>query len=427
MSTPQPPRQPTPESGAGFSAQPPFQGQPPQPAQGQHSQPQYGQPQYSQPQYVQQPDGTYAQAGYGAAQLPVQQPPQPPTKPRRPWILWVILAAVLVVVLVVVGGFFAVRALLGATSVAPPVDEVPTAAEDTPEYIETAAYIDGLIEKYYSENPDEQAEFFPNGRAGYDSTYMNDFMISLVETQVELEDLADLEVFESSGVFVSDVADLVLSVRTKAEGLERTFLAQESFGSKRLTLEDGTEYSSDGEYYPEGTPAYNAEREAFAQNFVGQPDANGSYAAAGEELAAGLGVTLNHNFREILDYCGSSDGSTETDTSTGAAYCDKSPGVVYINHDSVSYESDVHSPYYIQMIKHEFGHARIAGVCATTRPEIASTAGINSETLTNAFTVLYLGGDAALLQQVAVDRPEYLITEEANQLARGIHDNSACQ
>lgn len=360
-------------------------------------------------------------------QPPVQPQAQPQAQPRRLWILWVVLAAVLAVVLVVVGGFFAARALLGATSAAPPVEEVPTAAEDTPEYKEAAAYIDGLIETYHSENPEEQAEFFPGGAAGYDSTYMNDFMISLVETQVELEDLADLEGFEARGDIASDVADLVLSLRTKAEDLERMFLAQESFGSKRLTLEDGTQYSSDGEYYPEGTPAYNAEREAFAQGFVGQPDANGSYAAAGEELAAGLGVTLNHNFGEILDYCGRSDGSTETDTSTGAAYCDQSPGVVYINHDSVSYEADVHSPYYIQMIKHEFGHARIAGVCATTRPQVASVAGMNHETLTNAFTVLYLGGDADLLQQVAVDRPEYLITEEANQLAQGIHDSSTCQ
>ena len=142
-------------------------------------------------------------------QSPVQPQAQPQAQPRRLWILWVVLAAVLAVVLVVVGGFFAARALLGATSAAPPVEEVPTAAEDTPEYKEAAAYIDGLIETYHSENPEEQAEFFPGGAAGYDSTYMNDFMISLVETQVELEDLADLEGFEARGDIASDVADLV--------------------------------------------------------------------------------------------------------------------------------------------------------------------------------------------------------------------------
>ena len=59
-------------------------------------------------------------------------------------------------------------------------------------------------------------------------------------------------------------------------------------------------------------------------------------------------------------------------------------------------------------------------------PRMLQAPELHSEILTNAFTVLNLGGDAALLRQVAIDRPEYLITEEANQQAQGIHHSGIC-
>ena len=440
MSTPQPPHQPEPSTPVNDGLQPqpgspqpgppqPYPGQP-QPVQPQpHGAPAYAQPQppqtvYGQPQSPQLPDYGQPQQPappvYGQHQTQFAPPQQQPASaPKRRWILWVALSAGLVVLLGISAAlFFGMRSL---SSIGPrPVESSVLAAD--PAYVEAAGEVDELVETYASISVDEQAEYFPGGAEGYDSSYMTAFLAGLNELDLEFESWATADTYLHDGALSE-----ALAVRDALKDLERSFLAQEGLGERFVTFDDGTEAYLDGEYYPEGTPALNAEREAFAQGFVGQPDANGSYAAAGEELAAGLGVTLNHNFREILYYCGDSNGSTETDTSTAAAYCDQSPGVVYINHDSATYEADVHSPYYIQMIKHEFGHARIAGVCATTKPGVAATSGVNGETITNAFTVLYLGGDAGLLQLAAERRPEYLITEEANQVAQGIHDSAACE
>ncbi len=190
-----------------------------------------------------------------------------------------------------------------------------------------------------------------------------------------------------------------------------------------VTLADGTYYESDGRYFPQGTPEFNAAREAFAQNFVPYLDGDGSYAAAGEELVAALGMNLSYDFQEMFSYC-PADGFTIQDTGgIGAAYCPSVRDTIYVNAQGNNYPNTVYDLYYIALLKHEFAHVRTAGICATSQPGV-TLGDAHFEATASSYAAMFLGADRDRMAWAAADYPAYTMTEATDNAAQLIHDGS---
>lgn len=435
MSTPQ---APTPDNEPDGTT-PPWAESPPQPQYQQPYPPQYAPPQYDPTQYqtAQQPSPQYPnapqypkaryQADQYAQQYPAAQygqyPPyaQTAAKPRQLWILWVALAAVLVLVIIAAAAAFQIsRSFGGAPAVAPPVEPTSMSVAETQTYIETDDYLSDMYDRYEAMSDDEMAALFPGGALGYDSSYVTDFFFLL---NGQLEDLyfyADFTAYDEHE-YDTDILD----IRDAADEIEREFLAQENFSEYVFgTLEDGTEYESDGRYFPEGTPALNAEREAFAQNFAPYLDGNGSYQAAGEELVAALGMKLSYNFDEMYVAC-PADGFTISDPrSVGAAYCPGVRDTIYVNSNGYNYPNILYDLYYIDLLKHEFAHVRTTGTCGTSQPGVTLTGSAHFEATASSYAMMFLGADGGRLAAAAGDFPEYTMTDATNQAAQSIHDGN---
>ncbi len=385
-----------------------------------------GQYQTHQYQYQYQDPGQYHspyQYQPGSPTLPPGSQAPQAGKPGRMWILWVSMAAGLVVILALIAAAYQYSRFLtsiGSLS-SPTVTHEPmvTQVSETPLYLETDEYLSGMVDEYGAMSIDALAALFPGGAVGYDSSYVLDFQLALGGLQEQLEEVGALTAYEPT-----DFDYELYDIQDEAAETERRFLAQEDLGQYfTLQQEDGTTYQSDGRYFPQGTPALNAEREAFAQSFVPYLDGNGTYAAAGEELVAGLSMRLSYDFPEMFVYC-PADGFTIQDTgSIGAAYCPSVHDTIYVNAQGNNYPALLADPYYIDLLKHEFAHVRTTGICATSQPGV-TLGGAHFEATASSYAAMFLGADRDRLAWAAADFPAYTMTPETDQAAQLIHDGT---
>ncbi|GAA1314910.1 hypothetical protein GCM10020360_19210 [Nonlabens tegetincola] len=363
--------------------------------------------------------------GQFAGQLPPAGQAVAPQK-KRSWIGWAIagvgVAIVIVIALVVsLANFLRSTSDLtdalsrpGTWTPAPPSAGPVTGAE-RPGFEAADAIVNGTYEKYSAMTPEELSQFFPNGQAGYDEHYVGAFL-SLLETQTK-------ELGFVGSITAAD-ADLDAGIQEASDAvteLERRFLAQEHFDKLVvITLEDGTKYNYHGEYYPRGTEAFNAQREAFAAGFVPYLDANGTYVSAVNELAAGLGMHLSSSMDDFFAACPDTSTLSLRPEDLGGAYCPQRPFTIFVNEQHVNYGNLIYDPYFFDLIKHEFAHARIVGTCNTSMPA-SIPAGTHFEAATSSYTVLFLGGNRDLLNQSANGSADYLMTEASDHGAQLIH------
>lgn len=375
------------------------------------------QPQYQQPYPLEQlaPGSPYVTNYAPAPHTLTSQ------KPKHRWILWASIAAGLIVALTIGATAYELGRILAASTPLPNLTEQtspePSLASEGELYKQTDEHLTEMMRKYEAMSIDEIAAFFPGGAAGYDATYVRDFQVLLEDLDRRLSEIGAFTVYEDANYDTE-----ILSIRSNADELERSFLHQENFPlGVSVALADGTFYESDGQYFPQGTPEFNATREAFAQSFVPYLDDNGSYAAAGEELVAGLGMNLSYDFQEMFTHC-PAEGFVIQDTgSIGAAYCPTVRDTIYVNGQGNNYPNILYDLYFIDLLKHEFAHVRTTGICATSQPA-ATLRGAHFEATASSYAAMFLGADRDRLAWAAGDYPDYTMTEATDSAAQLIHD-----
>lgn len=374
--------------------------------------------------------------GYAQGQAPGQPqaqgpwPASPPAKKGRVG-LWLALAggavAIIIIVALVISFSNFMRSaadLRGALSKGGPATSAPVEPKfgDTvlgsehPSFAAAEEFVTGTYERYAAMSEEEISEFFPHGRAGYNEDYAGAFVEFLSSQTKELRFAAVVRASEP------EIATAIQDVVDETTELERKFLAQEFFDRKIIVeLPDGSRYSHMGEYYPQGSDAYNAEREAFATGFVPYLDANGTYVAAVNDLVAGLGMELSTSMDDFAAACPNMDQMVLQPHELAGAYCPTTPFTIYLNEQHPNHGSMIYDPYFIDLIKHEFAHARIAGTCSTTNPA-SLPAGVNFEAATSSYAVLFFGGDRERLNGSNSGSPAYLMSEASDTGARLIHE-----
>ncbi|MEB4613946.1 hypothetical protein [Leucobacter sp. M11] len=211
----------------------------------------------------------------------------------------------------------------------------------------------------------------------------------------------------------------------KADEYERRFLAGEDLDvTISITRADGSVFESDGTA-PEGIDpraAEEAAQEAAESNAdpLG-PDANGSYAAAGQTLVAGFGVTLDYDYSSIYASCMSNPSHDPEQVI--ASYCHATPDRIYINPEFRGYPEILNSPDFLDTVRHELAHHLVGRTCGTSAPPITGTA---NEGVANSYATLFLGADRDRLAQISEGIPEYAMSAETDELARGIRDQERC-
>ncbi|KIP52350.1 hypothetical protein [Leucobacter komagatae] len=359
-------------------------------------------------------------------------PTSPPAKKGRIG-LWLALAggavAIIVIVALVVSFSNLIRSaadLGGALSRGGPATSAPAEPDfgDTvlgsehPSFAAAEEFVTGTYERYAAMSEEEISEFFPHGRAGYNEDYAGAFVEFLSSQTKELRLTAVVRASEP------EIATAIQDVVDGTTEFERKFLAQEFFNRKIIVqLPDGSRYSHMGEYYPQGSDAYNAEREAFATGFVPYLDANGTYVAAVNDLVGGLGMELSTSMDDFAAACPNMDQMVLQPHELAGAYCPTTPFTIYLNEQHPNHGNIIYDPYFVDLIKHEFAHARIAGTCNTINPA-SLPAGVNFEAATSSYAVLFFGGDRERLNAANSRSPAYLTSEASDTGARLIHEGN---
>lgn len=415
----------------------------------------YPPPQYPSPQYPQQPGGWYPQysggPGYpGGPQYPYGGGPMPPRRPPRKsngTTVAVVAISVVVVVVLAIGLVFAgiawkvnaVRRDLtsavengygssgdsggsgsggtgGSTGGGSDDGGLPDDGTDivpcsaSKQYASYTQLVNDTYDKY--EQKIEAGTIFDDlslPATQESADYVHDFMIILTDRKSALR--FGCEITTS----VDELDDIYETKSGEVKELERKLNAHEDFGiTIRIKRSDGSVYESDGGAPPEQTIA---DVENAIRAVPVTAGADGTYLGVGESIVKAAGLSANYDFQQIYQYC----SRTGSDEYTMAAFCAANPSVIYVNQAHAGYSSNIATPYYADVIKHEMGHALVYRQCGTTRPPV----GVNGEALANSYALKYLGGNRENLQRNTQDFPEYTMSDASDQAAERVH-NKQC-
>lgn len=226
---------------------------------------------------------------------------------------------------------------------------------------------------------------------------------------------------------IKALADMESKMKA-GEPLGFTVEVVDADGKRRTVDTDATEFHDNPQAKQEArpdSPATDSIRETLSTKWehailsVPNDPVDGSFKQTGEKIITSVGLNYTYDFQSVYNYC-YSEGRL-SDSQTLAVYCAATPNVIYINADNLNLGVDQYSlPYYASAIRHELAHAMIHRICGTPRPPM----GVDSEALTNSYTVLYFGGDFDQLQQNATEggAPWYAMTEASHQAAKLVHD-----
>lgn len=327
-----------------------------------------------------------------------------------------VIAMVLVVGLVIVTGLIwqvvrSVSDLTGTAGGGTPSTSSSAGADEVPIYIlgerpgwpELSDHVETMHQKYSDALADGSiTKYVPDTDEGI--AYAQAFVYILTDYKVAL-----MWMGATASTEPSDLDNQIAGFRSEVDGYEARFLAGEDLGATvRIVHEDGTVFESEGV----GPELVFDDPEEFAQNYRAQPNANGSYADAAAELAAGFGLSVTYNYAPGADGCLPSKHALEN---IAAVFCPASPDLIWVNPEYRDYPDSVYREEFIHMIRHEIGHHQILDLCGTIAPPIALDVW---EGVTNAYAVLYLGADQELLGGID---GTYTMTDETFEMAEAIH------
>jgi hypothetical protein len=277
---------------------------------------------------------------------------------------------------------------------------------------------ESVYEEYQDALDDDSImRFVPNNPKGI--AYAKGFVSTLLDQKQKVDKWGgDDDTKPLSG----DAATLdakIKDAKTTIVDVEKRFLAGEALGVPvHLTTESGERIDSDGT-----TGIVDPDAEEFARGFGGQLGADGTYKDAVAELADHFGMAIDYTLSNVGPYCTSPSG--DEIKYLIAVYCGGDPHTIYVNQDYGWYGENIASTHFVNDIKHEISHHLIDIACNTSRPSITGAA---NEGVTSSYAVLFLGADRDSLQHDADSPfPEYMMTEQTDALARGIHDEKRCK
>lgn len=181
----------------------------------------------------------------------------------------------------------------------------------------------------------------------------------------------------------------------------------------------GSSFSQAGVDVPTVTsdPLPFAEHDTFAQSFMGEPDAAGSFLRAAAELASALGVQLMFFDANTSPPCGVSEDY-------GAAYYTMQCGVdasIWVNRARDTYVERAMTGDALAVIRHELAHYELAVRCY---PGAVFDPDIPLEAVTSSYAVLFLGADPAPLEAIGAEYPDYAMDERTDALALELHERT---
>ena len=381
--------------------------------------------------------------GYGYRQGP------PPKRPALAWLPaccgFTAMAAIVLVVAVAIAGF--VFRGPGETIAPEPPSSISTEPEPFPEpslepkpgpqpspevgdwaqrprWGELTGLLDRLESSYVELIPSgEIYDLLPHGEA-VGPKYVETFRLAVVEMKVMMRwgYRPTTNADEMDDIIAGDIEGYL--------ELERQLLEGEHLAFSMSVTVDGVTTHYDGRNLalqdePPPVPAVDAPSEAYEfaraqEDWLGD---DGTYIAAGEELAAAFGITVSYSFAEFGQACPS--GRSYSDWA--GAFCGNSPDVIYIPADvadSQFYPEYFTNHTYLDVVRHEIAHALIYDHCDTFSPQIA---GERYEGVTNSYAVLYLGADRdELFTGVGESGWDYSMDSETDAIAESIA-NGTCR
>ena len=346
---------------------------------------------------------------------------RPPAKKHGLTALLVVASALILFVIVAVVGPFGDDPDTSASTPTPPTPSAtptPTPSStpeetytvmDRPGYDAAVAHVDEL-EGWFSTAYDDGTiyQYVPNTDDG--RTYAAAVLQLLRELQAELTD---------PGEPTTDTAALdarIQEIRDQAQQYSDAFENGQDLGVRvEVEWADGTTTTTDGAF-PEGPdPDEYADAEEFARAYVAQPDSDGNYAPAAEEIAAAFDLELYYDHDAMFSACEYPDNYELL-----GGYCPSSPEYIYINDAYSDYPNVLHNEGFVHTVRHEIAHSQIVAICGTVAPPIA---GESWEGMTNSYAVNYLGADPDWL----FAENEYAMSGDTEEAARLIHDEHQCQ
>lgn len=345
----------------------------------------------------------------------------PPAKKHGLTALLVVVSALVLFVIVAVVGPFGDD---GDSSASTPTPSTPSATPtptptpeetytimDRPSYDSAVRYVDEL-ESWLRTAYDDGTiyEYVPNTDEG--RTYAAAVLQLLTELQTELGD---------PGEPTSDTDALdarIQEIRDQAQQYSDALENGQDLGvAVEVRWRDGTTTSTDGTFpeAPSTNPDDYADAEEFAQSYVAQPDSDGNYAPAAEEIAAAFDLEIYYDHDAMFTACEYPDNYELL-----GGYCPSSPDYVYINDEYSDYPNVLYTEGFVHTVRHEIAHSQIVGICGTVAPPIA---GDNWEGVTNSYSVNYLGANPDWL----FAENEYAMSDETEEAARLIHEEHQCQ
>ena len=362
-----------------------------------------------------------APAGYQYSQAGGYPGPRPPAKKHGLTALLVVASALVLFVIVAVVGPFGDDPGTSASTPTPTAPSTtptpsPTPDEtytivDRPSYDAAVAQVNDLEQWFQTAYDDGTIyDYVPNTDDG--RTYAAAVLQLLRELQTELND---------PGEPTSDTDALdtrIQEIRDQAQQYSDAFENGQDLGVRvEVEWADGTTTTTDGTF-PEGPstdPDDYADAEEFAQSYVAEPDGDGNFAPAAEEIAAAFDLELYYDHDAMFSACEYPDNYELL-----GGFCPSSPEYIYINDQYSDYPNVLHNEGFVHTVRHEIAHHQIMAICGTLAP---AAAGDNWEGVTNSYAVSYLGADPDWL----FAENEYAMSAETDEAARLIHDEQQCQ
>lgn len=155
------------------------------------------------------------------------------------------------------------------------------------------------------------------------------------------------------------------------------------------------------------------EREEQAAAYSPQLGSDGTYWAAGEELAEIFGLEVEYDFDEVVCL------DIRDNTRDTGYYCEATPEVIYLNSEHIYIEDNMRHVWWYELVRHEIAHHQIHMKCGSVSPQIAEG---QVEAVTSAYAVLFLGADRETLELGEEPGSEYLMAEESFEIAQAIGD-----
>ncbi|WP_210418149.1 DUF2510 domain-containing protein [Ruania zhangjianzhongii] len=372
----------------------------------------------------QQGNGGYQQAAGGGYPGTGHQGPgypgsQPPAKKHGLTALLVVVSALALFIIVAVVGPFGNDPDTSAstpTPSTPSATPTPTPEEtytimDRPGYDAAVNYLDELSSWLSTAYDDGTIyDYVPNTDEG--RTYAAAVLQLIGELRVELSE---------PGEPTSDTDALdtrIEEIQDQAQQYSEAFENGQDLGVRvEVEWNDGTTTTTDGTFpeAPSTDPDDYADAEEFAQAYVAQPDGDGSFAPAAEQIAAAFDLELFYDHDAMFSACEYPDNYELL-----GGFCPSSPGYVYINDQYSDYPNVLQNEGFVHTVRHEIAHSQILAICGTLSPPAA---GENWEGVTNSYAVNYLGADPDWL----FVENEYAISAQTEEVAQQIHEDQQCQ